>query len=321
LAVKVIGQDYAGKVISKALRRSRVDLKDPKRPIGSFMFLGPTGVGKTYLAKSLAEDIFGNEDSILQIDMSEYMEKHSVSRLIGSPPGYVGYEDAGQLTEAVRRNPYSIVLFDEIEKAHPDICQLLLQILEDGHLTDNVGRRIDFRNTIVIMTSNVGSEILQRNVSMGFGSHKDTESDYDAVKDKIMEEAKKTFRPEFLNRLDDMVIFRKLSKEHITEIVELEIEKLRDRVRNKGYRIRISKQVKEFLLEEGYDDKMGARPLRRAVEKHLEDTLAEAILAEEIQNSERTLLVAKIKDKEVYFDSVAESASSGNEEPVKSNKK
>ena len=322
LSAKVIGQNYAGKVISKALRRSRVDLKDPKRPIGSFMFLGPTGVGKTYLAKCLAEDIFGNEENILQIDMSEYMEKHSVSRLIGSPPGYVGYEDAGQLTEAVRRNPYSVVLFDEIEKAHPDICQLLLQILEDGHLTDNVGRRIDFRNTIIIMTSNVGAEILQRNTSLGFGSAVGTDDeDYEATKSKIIEESKKMFKPEFLNRLDDMVIFRKLSKEHISEIVELEIEKLRERVKTKGYRIRISKQVKEFLLEEGYDEKMGARPLRRAVEKHLEDTLAEAILTEEIQNSERTLLVAKIKDKEVYFDSVAESASSNGEEPVKSNKK
>jgi ATP-dependent Clp protease ATP-binding subunit ClpC len=322
LSAKVIGQNYAGKVISKALRRSRVDLKDPKRPIGSFMFLGPTGVGKTYLAKSLAEDIFGNEDNILQIDMSEYMEKHSVSRLIGSPPGYVGYEDAGQLTESVRRNPYSVVLFDEIEKAHPDICQLLLQILEDGHLTDNVGRRIDFRNTIIIMTSNVGAEILQRNTSLGFASATgDGEHDYEATKAKIIEESKKMFKPEFLNRLDDMVIFRKLTKEHIAEIVELEIEKLRERVKAKGYKIRISKQVKEFLLEEGYDDKMGARPLRRAVEKHLEDTLAEAILNEEIQNSTKTLLVAKLKNKEVYFDSATDSSSTEKQEPAKTNKK
>jgi ATP-dependent Clp protease ATP-binding subunit ClpC len=302
LRQKVVGQDYASKVISKALRRSRVDLKDPKRPIGSFMFLGPTGVGKTYLAKCLAEDIFGTEDAILQIDMSEYMEKHSVSRLIGSPPGYVGYEDAGQLTEAVRRNPYSIVLFDEIEKAHPDICQLLLQILEEGHLTDNVGRRVDFRNTIVIMTSNVGAEILQRNVSLGFGAHKDAESDYDATKDKIIEEAKKTFRPEFLNRLDDMVIFRKLSKEHITEIVDLEIIKLRERVKRRGYHIRVSTKVKEFLVEEGYDEKFGARPLRRAVERHLEDTLAEAILTKEIESSDNKLMVAKLKDGEVSFE-------------------
>lgn len=306
LQTKVIGQDYAGNIISKALRRSRVDLKDPKRPIGSFMFLGPTGVGKTYLAKCLAEDIFGSQDSILQIDMSEYMEKHSVSRLIGSPPGYVGYEDAGQLTEAVRRNPYSVVLFDEIEKAHPDICQLLLQVLEDGHLTDNVGRRIDFRNTIVIMTSNVGADILQRNVSLGFGAGQDAENDYETTKSKILEESKKTFRPEFLNRLDDLVIFRKLTKDHITKIVDLEIEKLRERVKEKGYSIRISKAVKEFLIEEGYDDKMGARPLRRAVERYLEDTLAESILHEEIENGGNNLLVAKIKDKkEIYFEASA----------------
>ena len=303
LQTKVIGQDYAGNIISKALRRSRVDLKDPKRPIGSFMFLGPTGVGKTYLAKCLAEDIFGSQDTILQIDMSEYMEKHSVSRLIGSPPGYVGYEDAGQLTEAVRRNPYSVVLFDEIEKAHPDICQLLLQVLEEGHLTDNVGRRIDFRNTIVIMTSNVGAEILQRSVSLGFGAGQDVENDYENTKAKILEEAKKTFRPEFLNRLDDLVIFRKLTKDHITHIVDLEIEKLRERVKEKGYAIRISKAVKEFLVEEGYDDKMGARPLRRAVERYLEDTLAESILQEEITSEGNNLLVAKIKDKkEIYFE-------------------
>ena len=314
LQAKVIGQDYAGNIIAKALRRSRVDLKDPKRPIGSFMFLGPTGVGKTYLAKCLAEDIFGSQDNILQIDMSEYMEKHSVSRLIGSPPGYVGYEDAGQLTEAVRRNPYSVVLFDEIEKAHPDICQLLLQVLEDGHLTDNVGRRIDFRNTIVIMTSNVGADILQRNVSLGFGAGQDAENDYETTKAKILEESKKTFRPEFLNRLDDLVIFRKLTKDHITQIVELEIEKLRERVKQKGYSIRISKAVKEFLVEEGYDEKMGARPLRRAVERYLEDTLAESILHEEVASGQNNLLVAKIKDKkEIYF----EASSTPTPAPVK----
>lgn len=307
LSTKIIGQDYATKVISKALRRSRVDLKDPKRPIGSFMFLGPTGVGKSYLAKCLTEDIFGTEDSIVQIDMSEYMEKHSVSRLIGSPPGYVGYEDAGQLTEAIRRNPYSVILFDEIEKAHPDICQLLLQVLEDGHLTDNVGRRIDFRNTIVIMTSNVGADILQKNVSLGFGSAMSPDDDYEEIKSKIKDEAKKMFKPEFLNRLDDLVIFRKLSKDHIRQIAELEIEKLRGRVREKGYRIRVSSKVKEFLIEKGYDEKFGARPLRRAVEKHLEDTLAESILEEEIQSSTHDLLVAKLKDGEVYFVATSDS--------------
>lgn len=302
LSAKIVGQSYASNVISKALRRSRVDLKDPKRPIGSFMFLGPTGVGKTYLAKCLTEDIFGNSDSIVQIDMSEYMEKHSISRLIGSPPGYVGYEDAGQLTEAIRRNPYSVVLFDEIEKAHPDVCQLLLQILEEGSLTDNVGRRIDFRNTIVIMTSNVGAELLQKNVSLGFGTSMNDENDYDAIKSKITDEAKKMFKPEFLNRLDDLVIFRKLTKDHIRSIAELEINKLRDRVREKGFKIRVSAKVKEFIIKKGYDEKFGARPLRRSVEKYLEDTLAEAILEEEIQNTSCETLIAKLKDDEVYFE-------------------
>ena len=307
LSQKIIGQSYASDVISKALRRSRVDLKDPKRPIGSFMFLGPTGVGKSYLAKCLTEDIFGTEDSIVQIDMSEYMEKHAVSRLIGSPPGYVGYEDAGQLTEAIRRNPYSVILFDEIEKAHPDVCQLLLQILEDGHLTDNVGRKIDFRNTIIIMTSNVGAEILQKNVSLGFGSVMNEDQDYDEIKSKITDEAKKIFKPEFLNRLDDLVIFRKLTREHIKKISELEIEKLRDRVRQKGYRIRVSAKVKDFLIENGYDDKLGARPLRRAIEKYLENTLAEAILEEEIQSSHNDILVAKLKKDKVYFEATSDS--------------
>ena len=240
------------------------------------------------------------------------MEKHSVSRLIGSPPGYIGYDDAGQLTEAIRRNPYSVVLFDEIEKAHPDVCQILLQILEDGHLTDNVGRVIDFRNTIVIMTSNVGAEILQKNVSLGFGTSDTDENDYDKIKSKITDEAKKMFKPEFLNRLDDLVIFRKLKKEHIKQIAELEIEKLRERVRAKGYKIRVSRKVKQFIIDNGYDEKFGARPLRRAVEKHLEDTLAEAILREEIDNSDCDVLIAKMKDNEVFFEAVQDKSNSEN---------
>ena len=303
LQKRVIGQNFATETISKALRRSRVDLKDPKRPIGSFMFLGPTGVGKTYLAKQLASEIFGSEDNIVQIDMSEYMEKHSISRLIGSPPGYIGYDDAGQLTEAIRRNPYSVVLFDEIEKAHPDICQLLLQVLEDGHLTDNVGRTIDFKNTLVIMTSNVGAEILQRNTSLGFSTAiGDEDENHSVMKEKILEEARKTYKPEFLNRLDDIIFFRKLTKEHVTTIADLEIEKLRKRLKERGYYVRISAKVKDFLIEKGYDDKNGARPLRRMIEKHLEDTLAEAILANEVSESESTLLIAKLKDDEVYFE-------------------
>jgi len=226
----VIGQDFATEVVAKALRRSRADLKDPKRPIGSFMFLGPTGVGKTHLAKVLAERIFGEQDALIQIDMSEYMEKHAVSRMIGSPPGYVGHDEGGQLTEAIRRKPYSVILFDEIEKAHPDVAQILLQILEDGRLTDSLGRKVDFRNTILIMTSNVGAEILQRNTSLGF-SVGDAEQDFEKIKDKIMDEAKKVFKPEFLNRLTEIVIFRQLLKEHMGSIVDLELEKVSERLK------------------------------------------------------------------------------------------
>ena len=228
LREQVIGQDFATQVVAKALRRSRADLKDPKRPIGSFMFLGPTGVGKTHLAKVLSERIFGDQESLIQIDMSEYMEKHAVSRMIGSPPGYVGHDEGGQLTEAIRRKPYSVILFDEIEKAHPDVAQILLQILEDGRLTDSLGRKVDFRNTILIMTSNVGAEILQRNTSLGF-SVGDAEQDFDKIKDKIMDEAKKVFKPEFLNRLTEIVIFRQLLKEQMGAIFDLELEKVYDR--------------------------------------------------------------------------------------------
>ena len=280
----LIGQDFATEVVAKALRRSRADLKDPKRPIGSFMFLGPTGVGKTHLAKILAERIFGDQDSLIQIDMSEYMEKHAVSRMIGSPPGYVGYEEGGQLTEAIRRKPYAVILFDEIEKAHPDVAQILLQILEDGRLTDSLGRKVDFRNTILIMTSNVGAHILQRGTSMGF-SVGDDEQDFENTKSKIMDEAKKTFKPEFLNRLTEIVIFRPLAKESMRSIVELELGKLSDRLLEKKLKLRIADEVKEFLIEKGYDKKLGARPLRRAVEKYLEDILAEELLAGNLRKS------------------------------------
>ena len=275
---QVVGQDFATEVISKALRRSRADLKDPKRPIGSFMFLGPTGVGKTHLAKVLAERIFGDQDSLIQIDMSEYMEKHAVSRMIGSPPGYVGYEEGGQLTEAIRRKPYAVILFDEIEKAHPDVSQILLQILEDGRLTDSLGRKVDFRNTILIMTSNIGAHILQKNTSMGF-SMRDSDQDFDNTKDKIMDEAKKSFKPEFLNRLTEIVIFRPLAKESMHEIVELELEKVSERLKDKKLFLDVSSEAKEFLIDKGYDEKFGARPLRRAVERYLEDNLAEALLS------------------------------------------
>ena len=265
LREQVVGQDFATQVVAKALRRSRADLKDPKRPIGSFMFLGPTGVGKTHLAKVLSERIFGDQESLIQIDMSEYMEKHAVSRMIGSPPGYVGHDEGGQLTEAIRRKPYSVILFDEIEKAHPDVAQILLQILEDGRLTDSLGRKVDFRNTILIMTSNVGAEILQRNTSLGF-SVGDAEQDLEKIKDKIMDEAKKTFKPEFLNRLTEIVIFRQLLKDHMGAIVDLELEKVSERLKERKLKLEVSQEAKEFLIEHGYDNKLGARPLRRAVE-------------------------------------------------------
>ena len=284
LCEQVVGQDFATQVVAKALRRSRADLKDPKRPIGSFMFLGPTGVGKTHLAKVLSERIFGDQESLIQVDMSEYMEKHAVSRMIGSPPGYVGHDEGGQLTEAIRRRPYSVILFDEIEKAHPDVAQILLQILEDGRLTDSLGRKVDFRNTILIMTSNVGAEILQRNTSLGF-SVSNAEQDFEKIKEKILEEAKKMFKPEFLNRLTEIVIFRQLFKEHMTAIVELELEKVSERLKERKLKLVVSKEAKDFLIEHGYDKKLGARPLRRAVERYLEDNLAEALLAGDIRKS------------------------------------
>jgi len=302
LQSEVIGQNIATEVISKALRRSRADLKDPKRPIGSFMFLGPTGVGKTLLAKVLAEEMFGEKDAIIQIDMSEYMEKFAVSRLVGSPPGYVGYEEGGQLTEAVRRKPYSVVLFDEIEKAHPDVVQLLLQVLEEGRLTDSLGRKVDFRNTILIMTSNVGADILQRNTSMGFGVESTAENEYEKIREKILDETKRVFKPEFLNRLNDLVIFRSLGRNDMQAIVDLELRNVADRLRERELIFDFSQKAKDFLIEEGYDEKYGARPLRRAVEKHLEDSLAEAILSGEIKPGEMIRVTVDKEGKSLCFE-------------------
>ena len=323
----VVGQDFATEVIAKALRRSRADLKDPKRPIGSFMFLGPTGVGKTHLAKVLAEQIFGDQDALVQIDMSEYMEKHAVSRMIGSPPGYVGFEEGGQLTETVRRKPYSVILFDEIEKAHPDVVQILLQILEDGRLTDSLGRKVDFRNTILIMTSNVGAQILQRNVSMGF-SVGDAENDFENIKDKITDETKKVFKPEFLNRLTEMVIFRPLGKDSMSQIVELELAKVADRLRDRKLKLEVSDEAKKFLIENGYDEKLGARPLRRAVEKYIEDNLAEALLAGNVKKSKPIhVIVSDDEDEGLTFeqtskarkkDSAPVSSATSDEDPADS---
>jgi len=277
LAKVVIGQKDAVLALAKSLRRARADLKDPKRPIGCFALLGPTGVGKTLLARTLAEQMFGSVQNLIQLDMSEYMEKFTVSRLIGSPPGYVGYEEGGQLTEKVRRQPYSVVLFDEIEKAHPDVMNMLLQILEEGKLTDSLGRVVDFRNTIILLTSNVGSDVLRKNNVIGFAKQSDS-LDYETMRGKTLDEAKKFFRPEFLNRLDDIIVFRTLGKPELVRILELEIQKVVERISRKNVPVVLDEKAKDFLIEKGYDPQYGARPMRRAVEKYLEDPLAEEIL-------------------------------------------
>ena len=281
----VIGQREAVSAICKALRRSRADLKDPRRPIGTFALLGPTGVGKTLLAKSLAESMFGDSKSLIQLDMSEYMERHNASRMVGSPPGYVGYEEGGQLTEQVRRKPYSVVLFDEIEKAHPDVTNMLLQILEEGKLTDNVGRVINFRNTVILMTSNVGAETIKKNSTMGFSPISDQNS-YEKMREKIMDEAKRQFRPEFLNRLDDIIVFRSLTKPDLVQILDLEIKKVMERLKGKNLQLNLDDKAKDFLVEKGYDPTYGARPMRRSVERFLEDPLAEEILKGSLHEGE-----------------------------------
>ncbi|XOK61437.1 ATP-dependent protease ATP-binding subunit ClpC [Paenibacillus elgii] len=275
---RVIGQDEAVKAVSRAIRRARAGLKDPKRPMGSFIFLGPTGVGKTELARALAESLFGDENAVIRIDMSEYMEKHSTSRLVGAPPGYVGYEEGGQLTEKVRRKPYSVVLLDEIEKAHPEVFNILLQVLEDGRLTDSKGRTVDFRNTLIIMTSNVGADTIKRNSTLGFTAAHDAGKDYNNMKEKVMGELKKSFRPEFLNRIDEIIVFHSLEEQHIAEIVTLMAEELRKRLKEQEVEFFLTDSAKAFLAKEGYDPTFGARPLRRAIQKHIEDRLSEELL-------------------------------------------
>ncbi len=280
---RVIGQHAAVEVISKAIRRSRAGLKDPKRPTGSFVFLGPSGVGKTELARTLAEFLFGDEDAMMRIDMSEYMEKHAVSRLVGSPPGYIGYDEGGQLTEAVRRKPYCVLLLDEIEKAHPDVFNILLQILEDGRLTDSQGRTVDFRHAIVIMTSNIGAQEIARNTPLGFAvSEDETGITYEDMKTRIMGELKKVFRPEFLNRIDDVIVFHKLQKSEITTIVELLLRRIRDSLAERELQLELSDEAKDFLVEKGWDPSMGARPLRRAIQRYIEDPLADFVLRSEL---------------------------------------
>ena len=294
----VIGQSLAVETLCKALRRSRADLKDPARPIGAFIMLGPTGVGKTLLAKSLAVNMFGDSKSLVQLDMSEYMEKFNVSRLVGSPPGYVGYEEGGQLTEKVRRNPYSVVLFDEVEKAHPDVMNMLLQILEEGKLTDSFGRQVDFRNTIILLTSNVGAERLKKGATMGFTAP-DDEQDYERMKENLTEEAKKVFRPEFLNRFDDIVVFRSLGREELTQILDLELEKVQKRLAQRDIHFELDEAARDLLLEQGHDPTYGARPMRRAVEKHLEDPMAEEIIRGDLREGEKIVISAK-DDKLVF---------------------
>src|SRR6187401_202213 len=294
---RVIGQHAAIEVISKAIRRSRAGLKDPKRPTGSFVFLGPSGVGKTELARTLAEFLFGDEDAMIQVDMSEYMEKHSVSRLVGSPPGYVGYDEGGQLTEAVRRKPYSVLLLDEIEKAHPDVFNILLQILEEGKLTDAQGRRVDFRNTIIVMTSNIGAGQISKNQSLGFTMGDDTGMTYDDMKNKVMGELKKVFRPELLNRIDEVIVFHKLAKEEILSIVDIQMKRVREQMATHEVAIELTDEAKELLVEKGYDPAMGARPLRRAIQRVIEDPLADFVLGRSLEAGS-TILVARKGDTE-----------------------
>jgi ATP-dependent Clp protease ATP-binding subunit ClpC len=304
LKSRVIGQDEAVIAISKALRRSRADLKDPRRPIGSFLFLGPTGVGKTFLARNLAEFMFGDPESLIQIDMSEYMEKFTSSRLIGSPPGYVGYEEGGQLSEQVRRRPYSVILFDEIEKAHPDVMNLLLQVLEEGMITDSLGRKIDFRNTIIILTSNVGASTIKRQTSLGFNAMNADEGDFEGMKEKIVEEAKRTFKPEFLNRLDELVVFHMLEKADLSNIIDLEVGKLARRLKDKSITITLSESARDLLIKKGYDPAYGARPMRRAVERYLEDPMAESLLRGDVKEGDNLEVILRDNSDELLFQKI-----------------
>jgi len=277
LQKRIIGQDKVISILTKAIQRTRAGLKDPNRPIGSFIFLGPSGVGKTQLAKELTAYLFEDEDALIRIDMSEYMEKFAVSRLVGAPPGYIGYEEGGQLTEKVRRHPYSVVLFDEIEKAHPDVFNILLQILDEGRITDGLGRKVDFKNTILIITSNLGARQIRQGGNIGF-SKSDEDSDYIAMKNRIMDEVKRLFNPEFINRVDELIVFRHLSKPDVIKIVDLVVEEMLDKVADRNIKINLSKTAKEFIAEKGFDPQFGARPLKRTIQKYVEDPIAEEML-------------------------------------------
>jgi ATP-dependent Clp protease ATP-binding subunit ClpC len=288
---RVIGQEEAVKAVSKAIRRGRVGIKDPKRPIGSFIFLGPTGVGKTELSKALAEALFGDESATIRIDMSEYMERFAVSRLVGSPPGYVGYEEGGQLTEKVRRKPYSVVLFDEIEKAHPDVFNILLQILEDGRLTDSQGRVVDFRNTVIIMTSNIGARLITEPKRLGFSIAGNSITDsYEEMKNNVMGELKKTLRPEFINRVDEIIVFHPLTEENLKEIVSLMIDNLASRLKQNDITIEVTEAAKLFMVKKGFDPVYGARPLRRSIQNMIEDKLAEEMLEGKVKKGDKVII-------------------------------
>ena len=295
LRKRVVGQEEAISAISHAVRRSRAGLKDPRRPIGSFIFLGPTGVGKTLLARALAEFLFNDENALITFDMSEYMEKFNVSRLVGAPPGYVGYEEGGQLTERVRRRPYCIVLLDEIEKAHPDVFNMLLQVLEEGRLTDSLGRKVDFRNVLLIMTSNIGAELLKKQGSIGFKTEEHT-SDYKEMKTRLLEEVKKTFKPEFLNRVDDTVVFQKLTRQDLEKIIDIEIDQLRKRLGERDIEIQLDAKAKDFLINKGFDLMYGARPLKRTIQRYLEDPLAEEMISKRIRPNEMIHVTVKDED-------------------------
>jgi ATP-dependent Clp protease ATP-binding subunit ClpC len=296
-----ISQDDAVKAVSRAIRRTRAGLKDPKRPSGSFIFLGPSGVGKTKLAKQLAEFLFGDEDALIQIDMSEYMEKHTVSRLVGSPPGYVGYDEGGQLSEAVRRRPYSVVLFDEIEKAHYDVFNVLLQILEDGRLTDAQGHQVDFKNTVIIMTSNLGTADVAKAKGIGFSTDQTDDIPYEKMKDKVLSELKKSFRPELLNRIDEIIVFHPLSREQVKSIVDLEIKRPQEQLLSRGMGLELTEAAKDLLAEKGYDPALGARPLRRMIQRMVEDPLSEKVLWKEFRPGQTVVVDAK--DGEIIFTS------------------
>lgn len=297
---RVVGQEDAVSAVAKAVRRGRVGLKDPKRPIGSFLFLGPTGVGKTEISKALAEAVFGNEQSMIRVDMSEYMEKHSVSKMIGSPPGYVGHEEGGQLSEKVRRNPYSVILFDEIEKAHPDVFNILLQVLDDGHITDSQGRKVDFKNTIIIMTSNAGAQAIVEPKKLGFASSENEKQDYERMKNSVMEEVRRIFKPEFLNRIDETIVFRSLNKEDMKQIVTLMIRELSERCKNQlGITLLVRDSAKKYIVEQAYDPKYGARPLRRKIQNEIEDKLAEEVLSGSVKRG-GTVIVTTRKNKVVF---------------------